>query len=90
MRRMAADGVKVQSIVTSPPYWGLRDYGHSKALAWSTNLGRGGGDGRARPGPVGQFLVVGGAAKPRGQVALVGGVQTNGLGFQSLGLKLLR
>jgi len=24
---MAADGVKVQMVVTSPPYWGLRDYG---------------------------------------------------------------
>jgi DNA modification methylase len=27
MRRMIADGVRVQCIVTSPPYWGLRDYG---------------------------------------------------------------
>lgn len=27
MRQMIADGVKVQTIVTSPPYWGLRDYG---------------------------------------------------------------
>lgn len=27
MRKMIADGVKVQTIVTSPPYWGLRDYG---------------------------------------------------------------
>ena len=27
MRAMIADGVKVQAIVTSPPYWGLRDYG---------------------------------------------------------------
>ncbi|WP_438391132.1 DNA-methyltransferase [Caballeronia sp. DA-9] len=27
MRAMIADGVKVQTIVTSPPYWGLRDYG---------------------------------------------------------------
>lgn len=27
MRDMIADGVKVQTIVTSPPYWGLRDYG---------------------------------------------------------------
>lgn len=26
MRQMIADGVKVQCIVTSPPYWGLRDY----------------------------------------------------------------
>ena len=27
MRRWAADGVKVQTCVTSPPYFGLRDYG---------------------------------------------------------------
>lgn len=26
MRAMIADGVKVQTIVTSPPYWGLRQY----------------------------------------------------------------
>jgi len=28
MRRWAADGVRVQTCVTSPPYFGLRDYGH--------------------------------------------------------------
>lgn len=28
MRRWAAEGVKVQMCVTSPPYFGLRDYGH--------------------------------------------------------------
>lgn len=28
MRRLIADGVRVQCCVTSPPYWGLRDYGH--------------------------------------------------------------
>ena len=28
MRRWSADGVKVQMCVTSPPYFGLRDYGH--------------------------------------------------------------
>ena len=28
MRRWAADGVRVQMCVTSPPYFGLRDYGH--------------------------------------------------------------
>ena len=28
LRRMISDGVKVNTIVTSPPYWGLRDYGH--------------------------------------------------------------
>jgi DNA modification methylase len=27
MRQLIADGVKVQCVVTSPPYWGLRDYG---------------------------------------------------------------
>lgn len=27
MRKLIADGVKVQCIITSPPYWGLRDYG---------------------------------------------------------------
>ncbi len=27
MRRMIADGMRVQTCVTSPPYWGLRDYG---------------------------------------------------------------
>ena len=28
MRRWAAEGVQVQTCVTSPPYFGLRDYGH--------------------------------------------------------------
>jgi DNA modification methylase len=28
MRRWAADGIKAQTCVTSPPYYGLRDYGH--------------------------------------------------------------
>jgi len=28
MRKWASDGVKVQTCVTSPPYFGLRDYGH--------------------------------------------------------------
>lgn len=33
MRAMTAEGVKVQTIVTSPPYWGgLRDYGHEAQL----------------------------------------------------------
>lgn len=27
MREMAADGVRVNCVVSSPPYWGLRDYG---------------------------------------------------------------
>lgn len=32
LRQMAADGVKVQMCVTSPPYFGLRDYGHEGQL----------------------------------------------------------
>jgi DNA modification methylase len=32
LRQMAADGVKVQTCVTSPPYYGLRDYGHEGQL----------------------------------------------------------
>ena len=32
MRRWAADGVRVQTCVTSPPYFGLRDYGHPGQL----------------------------------------------------------
>jgi site-specific DNA-methyltransferase (cytosine-N4-specific) len=32
MHAMIADGVKVQTIVTSPPYYGLRDYGHPGQL----------------------------------------------------------
>jgi DNA modification methylase len=28
MRRWAAEGIKAQTCVTSPPYYGLRDYGH--------------------------------------------------------------
>lgn len=27
MRQLIAEGVRVQCVVTSPPYWGLRDYG---------------------------------------------------------------
>ena len=32
MRKWAADNVKVQTCVTSPPYFGLRDYGHKDQL----------------------------------------------------------
>ena len=32
MRRWAADGVRAQTCVTSPPYFGLRDYGHPGQL----------------------------------------------------------
>jgi DNA modification methylase len=27
LKQLAADGVRVQCVITSPPYWGLRDYG---------------------------------------------------------------
>ena len=32
MRQWISDGVRVQMCVTSPPYWGLRDYGHAGQL----------------------------------------------------------
>ena len=32
MRRWAAEGIKAQTCVTSPPYFGLRDYGHPGQL----------------------------------------------------------
>lgn len=37
MKRMIADGVKVNCIVTSPPYWGLRDYGTAKWVGGDPN-----------------------------------------------------
>lgn len=45
LRALAADGVRAQCIVTSPPYWGLRDYqasgqigleAHFDCLGWAT------------------------------------------------------
>lgn len=36
MRRMIAEKVKVQMCVTSPPYFGLRDYGHAGQLGLET------------------------------------------------------
>lgn len=32
MRKMITDGVRVQTICSSPPYWALRDYGHPGQL----------------------------------------------------------
>jgi DNA modification methylase len=32
MRRWAAAGIKAQTCVTSPPYYGLRDYGHERQI----------------------------------------------------------
>lgn len=38
MRVLIADGVKVQCCVTSPPYWGLRDYGVEGQLGLEPTL----------------------------------------------------
>lgn len=38
MRELIAAGVRVQCIVTSPPYWGLRDYGHPGQLGQEPTL----------------------------------------------------
>lgn len=44
LRAMDADGVRVQCVVTSPPYWGLRDYGVPGQLGlertWVRHLAR--------------------------------------------------
>lgn len=32
MKKLITDGAKMQTCVTSPPYWGLRDYGHPGQL----------------------------------------------------------
>jgi DNA modification methylase len=37
MRRMIADGIKVQTVVTSPPYYGLRDYGVAGQIGLERN-----------------------------------------------------
>ena len=39
MRQLIAAGVRVQCIVTSPPYWGLRDYGVAGQLGLEPTLG---------------------------------------------------
>ena len=38
IRSLIADGVKVQCIVTSPPYWGLRDYGVSGQIGLESSF----------------------------------------------------
>lgn len=38
MRKLIAEGVRVQCIVTSPPYWGLRDYGVAGQLGMEPTL----------------------------------------------------
>lgn len=39
LRRMIADGVQVQTVVTSPPYWGLRDYGCAGQIGLEPTIG---------------------------------------------------
>lgn len=38
LRQMIADGIRVDTIVTSPPYWGLRDYGHDGQIGLEPTL----------------------------------------------------
>lgn len=38
LREMAADGVRVQTCVTSPPYWNLRDYGMDGQIGLESEL----------------------------------------------------
>src|SRR5467141_4104234 len=39
IRRMIADGVRVQMCVTSPPYWNLRDYGVEGQIGLEPTIG---------------------------------------------------
>ena len=39
MRRWIEEGVKVQTCVTSPPYFGLRDYGHDGQIGLESEVG---------------------------------------------------
>ena len=38
LKDMIADGVRVHTIVCSPPYWGLRDYGHAGQIGLEPTL----------------------------------------------------
>ena len=38
MRHMIEQGIKVQTCVTSPPYFGLRDYGHSEQIGLESTV----------------------------------------------------
>ena len=38
LRRMVTDGVRAQTCITSPPYWGLRDYGVAGQLGLESTL----------------------------------------------------
>ena len=39
MRQMIANGVRVQMCATSPPYWGLRDYGVAGQIGLEPTVG---------------------------------------------------
>ena len=39
MKRWTDEGVKVQTCITSPPYFGLRDYGHEGQLGLESDVG---------------------------------------------------
>lgn len=39
LRAFAAAGIKAQTCVTSPPYWGLRDYGVSGQIGLEPTIG---------------------------------------------------
>jgi DNA modification methylase len=39
MARWTSEGVKVQTCITSPPYFGLRDYGHERQIGLEDNVG---------------------------------------------------
>ncbi len=39
MKRWIAEGVKVQTCITSPPYFGLRDYGHEGQIGLESEVG---------------------------------------------------
>ena len=39
MKRWKEEGVKVQTVVTSPPYFGLRDYGHDGQIGLEQTVG---------------------------------------------------
>ena len=39
MARWTSEGVKVQTCITSPPYFGLRDYGHEGQIGLEDNIG---------------------------------------------------
>jgi DNA modification methylase len=38
MKRWVSEGVKIQTCITSPPYFGLRDYGHEGQIGLEQNV----------------------------------------------------